>query len=308
MTWAGRPFFERGWASLAGLAAQHVHPDRARDRGGVPLQPGRDLRPLGLPGRLPRGRAGRSPSTSRRPASSRSWRCWARCWSCAPAERTGDALRALLNLAPKTARRLRDGRDDEEVPVAQVAAGDRLRVRPGDAVPVDGEVLDGASAVDEAMVTGESMPVAKGPGGKLIGGTGERRGRDGDAGREGRRRNHARADRRHGGRGAAQPRADPAGGGRRGRLVRAGRSWRSPPRRSRRGRSGGRRRRCPTRWWRRCRSSSSPAPARWGSRRRCSIGVGVAKGARHGRAHQVRPRRWSAWRRSTRWSSTRPAR
>jgi Cu+-exporting ATPase len=87
-------------------------------------------------------------------------------------ERTGDAIRALLNLAPKTAHRLRDGGgDDDEIPVAEVVVGDRLRVRPGDGIPVDGEVVQGSSAVDEAMVTGESMPVGKHPGDKLIGGT-----------------------------------------------------------------------------------------------------------------------------------------
>ena len=85
-------------------------------------------------------------------------------------EQTGGAIRALLNLAPKTARRLnQDG--DEEIPLASVQVGDRLRVRPGDGVPVDGSVLDGRSAVDESMVTGESMPVMKQSGDKLIGGT-----------------------------------------------------------------------------------------------------------------------------------------
>jgi Cu+-exporting ATPase len=86
-------------------------------------------------------------------------------------EQTGSAIRALLNLAPKTARRLRDDGTDEEVPLAEVHIGDRLRVRPGDSVPVDGEVTEGRSAVDESMVTGESMPVEKEPGAKLIGGT-----------------------------------------------------------------------------------------------------------------------------------------
>ena len=86
-------------------------------------------------------------------------------------EQTGGAIRALLNLAPKTARRLRDGGEDEEVGIAQVAVGDRLRVRPGDGIPVDGVALEGSSAVDESMVTGESMPSAKAAGDKLIGGT-----------------------------------------------------------------------------------------------------------------------------------------
>ncbi len=86
-------------------------------------------------------------------------------------EATGGAIRALLNLAPKFARRIHDGGTDEEVLLDAVHAGDRLRIRPGEAVPVDGVVLEGASAVDESMVTGESIPLAKVPGAKLIGGT-----------------------------------------------------------------------------------------------------------------------------------------
>ncbi|SMH61528.1 heavy metal translocating P-type ATPase [Azospirillum agricola] len=86
-------------------------------------------------------------------------------------EQTGGAIRALLNLAPKTARRVRDGEDDEDIPLDQVHVGDRLRLRPGDGVPVDGEVLEGHSSVDESMVTGESMPVEKETGAKVIGGT-----------------------------------------------------------------------------------------------------------------------------------------
>jgi len=86
-------------------------------------------------------------------------------------QQTGGAIRALLKLAPKTARRLKAGGEDQEVPLELVQVGDHLRVRPGDGVPVDGEVLEGKGAVDESMVTGESMPAAKQPGDKLIGGT-----------------------------------------------------------------------------------------------------------------------------------------
>src|SRR6185437_6170356 len=86
-------------------------------------------------------------------------------------ESTGSAIRALFNLAPKTARRLRPDGNDEEILLDAVQVGDRLRVRPGEAVPVDGAVLEGQSAIDESMVTGESLPVGKDPGAKVIGGT-----------------------------------------------------------------------------------------------------------------------------------------
>jgi P-type Cu+ transporter len=86
-------------------------------------------------------------------------------------ENTGGAIRALLNLAPKIAHRVRAGAADEEVPLEHVVKGDRLRVRPGESVPVDGAVVEGRSNVDESMVTGEPLPVAKGTGDKVIGGT-----------------------------------------------------------------------------------------------------------------------------------------
>lgn len=86
-------------------------------------------------------------------------------------EQTGGAIRALLNLAPKTARRLKAGGEDEVVALELIQVGDQLRVRPGDGVPVDGKVLEGSSAVDESMVTGESMPAVKQPGDRLIGGS-----------------------------------------------------------------------------------------------------------------------------------------
>jgi Cu+-exporting ATPase len=86
-------------------------------------------------------------------------------------EQTSGAIRALLDLAPKTARRVRADGSDEEVALDAVAVGDRLRVRPGEKVPVDGVLLEGRSSLDESMVTGESMPVTKDAGAKVIGGT-----------------------------------------------------------------------------------------------------------------------------------------
>ena len=86
-------------------------------------------------------------------------------------ERTGGAIRALLDLAPKTARLVRDDGHDEEVPLEHVQAGDRLRVRPGEKIPVDGEVVEGSSPVDESMLTGEALPVEKAAGAKVTGGT-----------------------------------------------------------------------------------------------------------------------------------------
>jgi P-type Cu+ transporter len=86
-------------------------------------------------------------------------------------ESTSGAIRALLDLAAKTARRIRPDGTDEEVKLDAVQVGDRLRVRPGEKVPVDGSVIEGRSAVDESMVTGESMPVTKEAGAAVIGGT-----------------------------------------------------------------------------------------------------------------------------------------
>ncbi|MBP2686825.1 MAG: silP, partial [Deltaproteobacteria bacterium] len=85
--------------------------------------------------------------------------------------RTGAAIKALLGLAPKTARHLRDDGSEEDVPLDQVHLGDRLRVRPGEKVPVDGVVLEGTSAVDESMVSGEPIPVEKKPGDRVVGAT-----------------------------------------------------------------------------------------------------------------------------------------
>ena len=86
-------------------------------------------------------------------------------------ERTGDAIRALLDLAPKTARRILPDGKEYDAPLEHIIAGDMLRVRPGDSIPVDAEVIEGRSSIDESMITGEPLPVEKGEGDRVTGGT-----------------------------------------------------------------------------------------------------------------------------------------
>ena len=168
--WAGWPFFERGWASLktrnlnmftliamgTGVAwtysmvaalAPSLFPPAFRGEDGsvaVYFEAAAVITVLVLLGQVLELRA---------------------------RERTSGAIKALLGLAPKTARRLLANGDDEEVSLDLIAVGDRLRVRPGEKVPVDGTVEDGRSSLDESMVTGESMPVTKAKGDTVIGGT-----------------------------------------------------------------------------------------------------------------------------------------
>ncbi len=168
--WAGRPFFQRAWASIVnrslnmfslialGTGAAYLYSVAAT------LAPG--IFPAGF-----RGTGGEVGVYFEAAAVITVLVLLGQVLELRARDQTGGALRALLQLAPKTARRVRDGADDEVVAIEQVAAGDILRVRPGDGVPVDGTVVDGRSAVDESMVTGESMPVAKAREDKLIGGT-----------------------------------------------------------------------------------------------------------------------------------------
>ena len=168
--WAGRPFFQRGWTSLktrqlnmftliamgTGVAwtysmvaalAPGVFPAAFRAADGsvaVYFEAAAVITVLVLLGQVLELRA---------------------------RERTSGAIRALLNLAPKTARRITAEGRDEDVALELVAVGDRLRVRPGEKIPVDGVVEDGRSAVDESMVTGESMPVTLSVDDPVIGGT-----------------------------------------------------------------------------------------------------------------------------------------
>jgi Cu+-exporting ATPase len=168
--WAGLPFFQRGWASLV---SQHLNMFTliALGTGAAYLY---SLVATFAPGIFPAGfhsMGGTVPVYYEAAAVIIVLVLLGQVLELRARERTGDAIRALLNLAPKTARRVRDDADDEVIDVAGVAIGDRLRVRPGDGVPVDGTVIDGSSAVDESMVTGESLPAAKAAGAKLIGGT-----------------------------------------------------------------------------------------------------------------------------------------
>ncbi len=168
--WAGWPFFERGWQSLrsrnlnmftliaigtgaaflyslAATAAPALFPPAMRGHDGavgVYFEAAAVIVVLVLLGQVLELRA---------------------------RARTGSAIRALLDLAPKLARRIGADGTETDVPLDSVIVGDRLRLRPGEKVPVDGLVLEGQGLVDESMVTGESVPIAKAPGDKMIGGT-----------------------------------------------------------------------------------------------------------------------------------------
>ena len=167
--WAGWPFFQRGWASLV---SRHLNMFTliALGTGVAYLY---SLVATFTPGSFPAGFRGMGGTVAvyyEAAAVITVLVLLGQMLELRAREQTGGALRALLNLAPKTARRIKGG-VDEEIPIAAVAVGDSLRVRPGDGIPVDGVVLDGSSTVNEAMVTGESMPAVKQAGGTLIGGT-----------------------------------------------------------------------------------------------------------------------------------------
>jgi len=168
--WCGWPFFERGWASIVhrslnmftliamgtgaaylysvvAVAAPGIFPDSFRGEGGalgLYFEAAAVITVLVLLGQVLELKA---------------------------RDRTGEAIRALLGLAPKTARRIAQDGTESDVALSEIVVGDRLRVRPGEKVPVDGVVEDGRSAVDESMVTGEPVPVEKTAGEKVVGGT-----------------------------------------------------------------------------------------------------------------------------------------
>ena len=169
--WAGWPFFVRGWQSLHDAQSQHVHADRDGHRRGLSLQRDRHRRAADLSGDLPRPWRRGSRSISRRPSVITVLVLLGQVLELRAREATSGAIKALLRLAPKTARRIGDDGHEHEVEIDSLAVGDSLRVRPGEKVPVDGVILEGRSALDESLVTGESMPVTKEAGARVIAGT-----------------------------------------------------------------------------------------------------------------------------------------
>ncbi|AGC42384.1 copper-translocating P-type ATPase [Myxococcus stipitatus DSM 14675] len=169
--WGGWPFFQRGWTSLVnrhlnmftlialGTGAAYVFSVFAT------------LFPHVLPEALRTGHGGSAPLYFEAAAVIVTLVALGQVLELRARHATSGALRALLSLAPPVARRIREDGHEEDIPLAHVHPGDKLRVRPGEKVPVDGEVLEGASAVDESMVTGESLPVEKTRGEKVTGGT-----------------------------------------------------------------------------------------------------------------------------------------
>ena len=168
--WCGWPFFERAWRSLV-----HRSLNMFTLIGlGVGVAYGYSLASTVAPGIFPasfRGAGGAVPVYFEAAAMITILVLLGQVLELRARHRTGAAIRALLDLAPPTARRLGEDGSEEDVPLEAVRAGDRLRVRPGDKVPVDGVVVEGASAVDESMVTGEPIPVGKTAGDRVIGAT-----------------------------------------------------------------------------------------------------------------------------------------
>jgi Cu+-exporting ATPase len=167
--WGGWPFFVRGWQSLVNRSLNMF----TLIAMGVSVAYGYSLVATMVPGLFPasfRSAAGVVDVYFEAAAAIVTLVLLGQVLELRARSRTGAAIRALLGLAPKTARRIRE-EGEEDVPLGEVQPGDRLRIRPGEKIPVDGVVVEGASAVDESMVTGESMPVAKGPDDRVIGAT-----------------------------------------------------------------------------------------------------------------------------------------
>ena len=158
--WGGWPFFQRGWASVVNRSL-NMFTLIAMGTGAAYLY---SLVATAFPRLFPesfRLASGEVPVYFESAATITTLVLLGQVLELRARSRTSSALKALLGLAPKTARRLRSDGTDEDIPLDQVNRGDRLRVRPGEKIPVDGIVLEGASSVDESMITGESLPVEK---------------------------------------------------------------------------------------------------------------------------------------------------
>jgi Cu+-exporting ATPase len=159
--WAGWPFFERGWASIVHRSL-NMFTLIAIGTGAAYLY---SVAALLAPGHFPPGLYFESAAVITVLV------LLGQVLELRARSQTSGAIRALLGLAPKTARRIAAGGQETDVPLSEVAIGDLLRIRPGEKVPVDGIVMEGGSSVDESMVTGESIPVEKTIGGGVVGGT-----------------------------------------------------------------------------------------------------------------------------------------
>jgi len=167
--WGGWPFFERGWQSIAGRSP-NMFTLIALGTGAAYLY---SLVAVLAPGLLPasfHAQGGHAPVYFESAAVIVTLVLLGQVLELKARARTASALEGLLGLSPQTARRLRQG-GEEDVALAEVARGDRLRVRPGERVPVDGVVVEGSSSVDESMLTGEPIPLEKAPGSQVTGGT-----------------------------------------------------------------------------------------------------------------------------------------
>jgi P-type Cu+ transporter len=167
--WGGLPFFQRGWTSLVNRAMNMF----TLIAMGTGVAYGYSLVATIVPGIFPpsfREMSGKPAVYFEVAAAIVTLVLLGQVLELRARSQTGAAIRALLDLAPKTARVVRDGAE-VDIPLDQVQIGDSLRVRPGEKIPVDGIVLEGSSSVDESMVTGESLPVEKNPGAKVIGAT-----------------------------------------------------------------------------------------------------------------------------------------
>jgi Cu+-exporting ATPase len=168
--WAGWPFFQRGWASLVNRSANMFTLISV----GIGVAYVYSVVATLAPGILPasfRGPEGVAHVYFEAAAAITALVLLGQVLELRARSQTSSAIRALLDLSPKMARRLRPDGAEEDIALDQVRPGDRLRVRPGEKVPVDGVVLEGSGSVDESMITGESIPVEKGPGSRVVGAT-----------------------------------------------------------------------------------------------------------------------------------------